>query len=186
MSATDHPPLDSVQLARDILERAQTARTEEDVKMGMEPLLRRAFEEIGIDVNIVAYEKATALTAKRMDAAVLTTWKTPFGEKTVVATDTTSLFTARSVNEAHYLCALLNSGPVDGFVRSFSSGGRGFGAPAVVKDLAIPPFDPQSRLHLRLARLSREAHEAVAADRDCAALEVQMDEAAEELWTTKP
>ena len=60
--------IDSARLARDILERTRTAGTEEDVKMRVEPLLRRAFQDIGVDVNIVAYEKATALTAKRMDA----------------------------------------------------------------------------------------------------------------------
>ena len=60
--------IDSAKLARDILDQARTAHTEEDIKMRVEPLLRRAFQNIGVDVNIVAYEKATALTAKRMDA----------------------------------------------------------------------------------------------------------------------
>lgn len=61
-------PFDLAKFARDVLEATRTAKTEEDVKMRLEPLLRRAFRDIGIDVNIVAYEKATALTAKRMDA----------------------------------------------------------------------------------------------------------------------
>ena len=60
--------IDSAKLARDILNQARTAHTEEDIKMRVEPLLRRAFQDIGVDVNIVAYEKTTALTAKRMDA----------------------------------------------------------------------------------------------------------------------
>jgi hypothetical protein len=58
----------SAKLARDVLERTRTAQTEEDIKMRVEPLLRKAFRDIGVDVNIVAYEKTTSLTAKRMDA----------------------------------------------------------------------------------------------------------------------
>lgn len=122
--------------------------------------------------------------ANRMSAVVLEGWKTPFGRKSLIATDTISLFTAKSSREAHFLCALLNSKTVDDFIRSFSSGGRGFGAPSVVKDLAIPPFDEQHRLHERLAELSMEAHEAVARGRDTSEAELAINAAAEELWTT--
>ncbi|MBU4285541.1 MAG: hypothetical protein KKD76_01425, partial [Verrucomicrobia bacterium] len=121
----------------------------------------------------------------RMAATVLTSWKTPFGSKTVVATDTTSLFTAKSSDEAHYLCAILNSKTVDNFIRSFSSGGRGFGAPSVVKDLAIPPFDEHKRTHRRLAQLSSEAHKTVDCGREIADIEAQINDAVEELWNMK-
>jgi hypothetical protein len=121
----------------------------------------------------------------RMAATVLTSWRTPFGSKTIVATDTTSLFTAKTADEAHYLCAILNSKTVDDFIRSFSSGGRGFGAPSVVKDLAIPPFDERKRLHKHLAQLSREAHEAVERNREITEIEAQINDAVEELWNLK-
>lgn len=132
------------------------------------------------------YRVAWKRMANRMAATVLTTWKTPFGGKPLIATDTISLFTAKKANEAHYLCALLNSRTVDHFIRSFSSGGRGFGAPSVVKDLAIPPFDEAKPAHTRMAELSRKAHAAVEHNRDIADLEAQIDVAAEELWNTKP
>lgn len=121
----------------------------------------------------------------RMAATVLTSWKTPFGSKPVVATDTTSLFTAKSASEAHYLCAILNSKTVDDFIRSFSSGGRGFGAPSVVKDLAIPQFDERKRAHRRLAQFSRAAHETVGYGREIADIEAQINDAVEELWNMK-
>ncbi|MFH1756534.1 MAG: hypothetical protein ABH969_00655 [Pseudomonadota bacterium] len=35
--------------------------------MRLEPILRKAFRDIGVDIDIVEYEKATALRAK-MDA----------------------------------------------------------------------------------------------------------------------
>ncbi len=124
--------------------------------------------------------------ASRMAAVVLDGWTTPFGRKPLIATDTTSLITARSAAEAHYLCAILNSEIVDGFVRSFSSGGRGFGAPSVVKDLAIPVFDARRAAHDRLARLSCEAHAAVVRGRDPGALETAINREVERLWTAKP
>ena len=68
MAEKQYWQIDSEKLARDILDKTRTANTEEDIKMRVEPLLRKAYQDIGVDVNIVAYEKTTALTAKRMDA----------------------------------------------------------------------------------------------------------------------
>ena len=121
----------------------------------------------------------------RMAATVLPTWKTPFGSKTMIATDTTSLITAKTADEAHYLCSILNSETVDHFIRSFSSGGRGFGAPSVVRDLAIPLFDGKKRAHRELAQLSRNAHEAVARKRDTSDIEAKINSATEDLWNMK-
>ena len=114
------------------------------------------------------YRVAWKRMAARMEATVLTLHKTPFGTKPVVAMDTTSLFAAKTADEAHYLCAILNSRTVDEYIRSFSSGGRGFGAPSVVKNLAIPLFAEGARIHRRLSGLSRQAHEGVGRGRDTA------------------
>jgi len=135
--------------------------------------------------SFARYRVAWKRMAARMEATVLTLYKTPFGTKPVVATDTTSLFTAKTADEAHYLCAILNSRTVDEFIRSFSSGGRGFGAPSVVKNLAIPLFIEGARIHRRLAGLSRRAHEEVRRGRDTAQIEEEINEAVEELWNLK-
>jgi hypothetical protein len=132
------------------------------------------------------YRVAWKRMAARMSAVVLDGWKTPFGFKTLVATDTVSFFTARTAREAHYLCAILNSGPVDRFIRSFSAGGRGFGAPSVMKNLAIPAFDESLAAHAALAALSEKAHAAVRQGRDTTDLDAELDRAVEELWTAKP
>ncbi|MBI3575676.1 MAG: N-6 DNA methylase [Gammaproteobacteria bacterium] len=63
-----HWQIDTDKLAKEIHKAARSARTEEDLKMRVEPLLQAAFRESGIDVDIAQYEKTTALTAKRMDA----------------------------------------------------------------------------------------------------------------------
>jgi hypothetical protein len=137
------------------------------------------------DYTFARYRVVWKRMAARMAATVLTTWKTPFGSKTVVATDTTSLITAKSAEEAHYLCAILNSRPVDAFIRSFSSGGRGFGAPSVVKNLAIPRFDERQKSHRRLAELSRRAHAAVDRGHGIADIDEELNAAAEELWNSR-
>ncbi|MGA2515548.1 MAG: N-6 DNA methylase [Thermodesulfobacteriota bacterium] len=59
--------INTARIADEIRSAASEARTEEDLKMRVEPILRRSFKDIGIDIDIVAYEKATALRAK-MDA----------------------------------------------------------------------------------------------------------------------
>jgi len=60
--------IDVKHLAQAIEKQTRHARSEEDAKMAIEPILRRAFTEAGIDVDIAEYEKTTAVTAKRMDA----------------------------------------------------------------------------------------------------------------------
>ena len=59
--------INTARIADEIRSAASDARTEEDLKMRVEPILRKSFKDIGIDIDIVAYEKATALRAK-MDA----------------------------------------------------------------------------------------------------------------------
>jgi hypothetical protein len=91
-------------------------------------------------------------------AAVVSQDKTPFGYKKVIPTDTTSLFATNNDAEAHYLCALINSTPVREFIKSYSSAGRGFGAPSVMNYVGIPKFDPSNELHQRLAEVSKAVH----------------------------
>ncbi len=91
-------------------------------------------------------------------AAVVSQLKTPFGYKTVIGTDTTTLFATDDESEAHYLCAIINSNPVRDFIKSFSSAGRGFGTPSVMEHINIPKFDPNNKIHQQLSFLSKECH----------------------------
>ena len=70
--------------------------------------------------------------AQKMAATVLTKFAIPFGRKKLISTDTTSFMVATKREKAHCLCAVLNSDLVNDFIGSFSSGGRGFGAPSVM------------------------------------------------------
>jgi hypothetical protein len=91
-------------------------------------------------------------------AAVVSQHRTPFGHKLVIPTKTVALIPTAREDEAHYLCALLNSSPVRDFVRSFSSAGRGFGAPSVISNISIPKFDRKNDTHRQLVEFSQELH----------------------------
>lgn len=96
---------------------------------------------------------------KELVAAVISQHKTPFGFKTIIPTDTTSIFACDSKDEAHFLCAIINSGPIGEFVKAYSSAGRGFGAPSVMEHIRIPKFDPLNELHMKLVSLSITLHD---------------------------
>jgi len=91
-------------------------------------------------------------------ATVISQFKTPFGFKTIIPVETTALIATDNEGEAHYLCAIINSKLVREFIKSFSSAGRGFGAPSVMNHVGIPKFDPENEIHQKLAQLSKTLH----------------------------
>ncbi|MBI5722449.1 MAG: N-6 DNA methylase, partial [Planctomycetes bacterium] len=129
--------------------------------------------------TVARYRVVWKRMASDLVAAVVSQHKTPFGYKKVIATDTTSLFATESEDEAHYLCAIINSKSVREFLKSFSSAGRGFGAPSVMEPVGIPEFDGNKPLHRKLASLSKSLHQKKneGQDMDCHALEREVDEA---------
>jgi len=92
-------------------------------------------------------------------SCVISQIKTPIGFKSVVPLHTTAFFASSEEDEAHYLCALINSKPVRVYIKSFSSAGRGFGTPSVMQHVGIPKFDPENELHQELAIMSKTLHE---------------------------
>jgi methylase of polypeptide subunit release factors len=110
-------------------------------------------------------------------ATVVSQFKTPFGFKTIIPLETTALIATNNEVEAHYLCAVINSTPVREFIKSFSSAGRGFGAPSVMNHVGIPKFDPENELHQKLAQLSRTLHTLKAENKldEVARLEKEVD-----------
>jgi hypothetical protein len=108
--------------------------------------------------TVARYKVVWKRMASDIVAAVISQAKTPFGYKKVIPTDTTSLFATESEAEAHYLCAIINSAAVREFIQSYSSAGRGFGAPSVMSHVAIAKFDASNKLHQKLAELSLNLH----------------------------
>ncbi len=91
-------------------------------------------------------------------AAVISDWDGPLGRKRMIPLETTTFIPTENAAEAHYLCAVLNSCPVRDFVKSFSSAGRGFGTPSVIRHLKLPRFDADNPVHQELAEISEEQH----------------------------
>jgi SAM-dependent methyltransferase len=114
--------------------------------------------------TVARYKVVWKRMANDMVAAVIAQHKTPFGYKIIIPTDTTSLFAADNESEAHYLCAVINSTAVREFIKSYSSAGRGFGAPSVMSHVGIPKFDSKNKLHQKLAQLSKALHDLKAKD----------------------
>jgi hypothetical protein len=137
------------------------------------------------EYTFAPYRVAWKRMAADFVAVVLSTTQTPFGERPLLATDTVSLIPTSDADEAHYICALVNSAPLRAYVRSFSSAGRGFGTPSVIGNVALPSFDRKNDLHQQLANLSWRAHDLVAQDpqsEELRKLEAEIDRDAAGLW----
>lgn len=124
--------------------------------------------------------------ASELVATVIASFPTPFGDKLGIPTDTTSLISFDNKEKAHYVCALLNSSPVRAFVRSFSSAGRGFGAPSIISYIALPAYDFSNALHGNLSSLSQQAHQLAILGKSGAEelhqVEAEIDRLAARLW----
>jgi Eco57I restriction-modification methylase/N-6 DNA Methylase len=97
---------------------------------------------------------------RRMNAAVATTVDHPLlGRRPVIPQETCVLVACDSLEEAHYLCAVLNSSLVNYIVQSHSvSGGKGFGTPNMLEYLNLRRFDPLNTVHKELVSCSEAAH----------------------------
>ncbi|MEN6459212.1 MAG: N-6 DNA methylase [Thermoguttaceae bacterium] len=115
----------------------------------------------------------------------------------VVPQETCVLVACGSVDEAHYLCALLNSDVMNRRVVAHSvSGGKSFGTPGMLGFLPLRHYRLEDARHRELAALSRQAHAArrlvspvngraaaqKADDRAVASIQGKIDHLAQELW----
>jgi hypothetical protein len=121
--------------------------------------------------------------APRMEAAVLSPSHHPaLGHRPIMHKETSVFVATESPEEAHYLCAILNSTPVDYVARSYSVG-KSFGSPHLLKQIAIPRFDRANGLHARLSDISREAHAGPATS--LSEIEFRLDDLIAPLWGIK-
>ena len=119
--------------------------------------------------------------AKRLDAAVVGMRS----GKAIIPQETITLVALDDENEAHYVCALINSSI--GNLKAIQSGHAGtksFGSPEVLERLSIPKFERNNALHARLAAFSQQSHRAVVEGDDKTILQIEtgIDEAAAEVW----
>jgi len=123
--------------------------------------------------------------ASKMSAVVLSSVRTDIGMKSIISTKVTSFIPTNNKNEAHYLCAVLNSELVNNFISSFSAAGRGFGTPSVMENLAIPLFSAKNKIHKTLAALSEKAHHLVKRNAVIEDIEQKINLETKKLWNIK-
>lgn len=94
---------------------------------------------------------------KNMVSCVVSDINDPFlGSKSVVFDSKVLFCPLDNENEAHYLCALLNSQTISSIIDSYTiSTNRGID---VLKNIRIAKFDPNNPDHAKLSELSIEAH----------------------------
>ena len=138
--------------------------------------------------NVGPYTLAAAKVVwRRMDrtirAAVVETIDDPhLGLRPVVPQETCVLIACDNGDEAHYLCALLNSSLVHDLVAAHSvPGGKGFGTPSILDYLPLRKFDPRDARHAELATRSRWLHAAAATTSSPPTDPVDIDRLAENL-----
>lgn len=123
---------------------------------------------------------------RRVSAAVVEPVDHPvLGPRPVIPQETCVMIAAQGLDEAHYLCALLNSEVVGLLVASYSvRGGKGFGTPSMLDYLSLRRFDPDNAAHRELALLSREAHRRAAQGADWGDLQSRIDRVAGDVQGT--
>jgi hypothetical protein len=97
---------------------------------------------------------------RQINAAVVEEVDDPLlGRRPMVPQETCVLVACDSADEAHYICAVLNSAIV-GDLASASQvrGGKGFGTPGMLEFVPLRRFQPDNPRHTELAALSRQAH----------------------------
>ncbi|MCS7188695.1 MAG: SAM-dependent DNA methyltransferase, partial [Bacteroidia bacterium] len=104
----------------------------------------------------------------------------------IVPNEKVMLIPCEILEEAHYLCAILNSSVTRLYIRGFFIQTQI--APHVIQNINLPKFETKNPLHLRLSNLSQAAHAAVAAGNEAYLREVEaeIDKAAAELWDLTP
>lgn len=110
------------------------------------------------DYTLAPWKVVWREVADELDAAVVGEGEVLGTPKPVVPDHTCILVECGSEEEAHYLCAVLNSSPVRLAVRNYIVLHPD---PHVLERVRVPRFSERSRIHLRLAALSREAHQAL-------------------------
>ncbi len=97
---------------------------------------------------------------RRIRAVVLEPTDDPLlGSRPIIPQETCVLVACETSDEAHYLCAMLNSAAVNDLAAASQvCGGKGFGTPGMLDFIPLQRFRPDDARHTELASLSRQAH----------------------------
>lgn len=105
--------------------------------------------------------------------------------KCVIPQNIVTLVATDNRDEAHYICAMLNSSMCNYALQSYSQkGGKSFGTPQVLENLKVPAFIANDQVHQKLALLSQQAHEAtlLGQNEQVTLIEAEIDMLAANVW----
>lgn len=88
-------------------------------------------------------------------------------------------------DEAHHMCASMNSSPFELAVRAHTQeGGKSFAQSNILQHIRIPKYNSADPVHQALAEVSQEAHAAAAQGNTerLAEIEETVDQLAAQLW----
>ena len=119
----------------------------------------------------------------RIESVVIDEARLPDGSlKMLVPDHKLVIIPCATAQEAHYICALLNSAPFGRFAMAYSVGTQI--STHLLSNSRIPTYDAHNHLHSDLAALSLRCHEAAAQgnDKRLGETEKSIDEFAAKLW----
>jgi SAM-dependent methyltransferase len=129
-------------------------------RSGYKQILSRREQEfyglMDIDHYTFAPWKVVWTRIGRIQAAVVSS----SAGKVVIPQETITLVPCDSPEEAHYICAIVNSAVFQFAAESYSQkGGKSMGTMHLLDHIHIPCYDPNNAVHRRLAELSMQAHQ---------------------------
>ena len=126
------------------------------------------------------FKVAWGSISERVDAAVLEPVDDPFlGQRIPMLEHSAMYLETSSWDDAHYVCALLNSTPAQATIICF----KGMGSYGNLSRLIrIPKYDPDNTTHRKLSELSRQAHKERRLGNESKAIENEIDKLSMEIW----
>lgn len=92
------------------------------------------------------------LGSKRLECAVV-------NEETMPNQSMNCYISTDSENEAHYICAIMNSNFYESqLLKICESGSKSFGQPNIINNLIIPIFEVDNKIHLEISNISKKFH----------------------------
>lgn len=105
------------------------------------------------------------------------------GEKLVLPENVLAFIPVYNEDEAHYICAVMNSSVTDMILRSIAGGTKSFGTPKIIEDtIRILQYDENNELHKRLVILSKKAHNYAKSGKKITKIEKEIDNVVSELY----
>ena len=135
------------------------------------------------EYTLASYRVVFREISTRIEAAVIHFAHGADGQpKLVIPDHKLVIVPCKTKDEAHYVCALINSAPFERFAMAYSVGTQI--STHLLTNIAIPNFDTSSSNHRTLATLSIRCHEAASLgeDGEVSRLEAEIDKAAAKLW----